>query len=63
MTNELFQKMQQDALAAERRRLKTLIQNDLTPLQRAAAKERVADIDSQTKMEGYLSAKGLRPPT
>jgi len=63
MTNELFTHKQQSAMANERRRLAALLEDDPTPKERACAIKRVADIDAEVRMDGYLSSKDLRPPT
>jgi len=47
----------------EHKRLTNLLDDHPTPKQRAAARDRVTDIDSQKKMEGYLASKDLRSPT
>lgn len=47
----------QKELAAERVNLQVLLDDHPTPRQREAAEKR------KTKVDGYLAAKGLQPPT
>ena len=49
-------------LAIERNRLQIILDDGPTDKERKAAIERVARIDAESKVHGYLSAKGLMPP-
>jgi hypothetical protein len=53
----------QKQLAAERVSLQILLDDHPTPRQRKAAEKRIVEIDAESKIDGYLAAKVLQPPT
>ena len=62
MNKHRIQTSRQKKLATEKRQLKTLLEDHPTPKQRVSAKQRIEDIEVESKVDGWLASKNLQPP-
>ena len=56
------QTARQQELALERTKLQDILKDDPTDKERKRASKRLANVDAESKRDGYLASKCLKPP-